>query len=445
MEIQPETKSTEKQKPLAWALLALTVLIIVRLLPLLKAPLAFFGYDYGFYLYAANHASSLQLGTALWGGYNSPLFYLAHLLHVPPALVLNEFYLLATVCLGLCWYIFYRPNWQAGVWAALFTAFSLFQIEAYTMYLWKNIIALPFLLLGFKFLSEKKYWPWILCSFMILLTHRTTAIFYLLTVGIYLLCLQLRAKRYFWILGATAAGIVIVFAFWSKLYPIYINLIYNNNEYVRTGLFLEGQNLFALLWPILLLALPGLYLYWKRKQNSLLIIFTAVCALWIIFKLPFFHRVWIYVDLSLVGFAAYFLGQINYASKWLKIAAIIVIVFLGYRAIDYTLNKEPSIYPEEVAEIQNFNRTGFVLAVSANDAPWLLGYAKNVRLGAPGLFEDPHTYQQWLDFWAGKNQNEFLANYPRPLYFYQRSYRMQGQINSCLSPLSQNFSQYICQ
>ena len=69
-----ETKNSLNN--LAYLLIVLTFLLIIRLLPLLKAPLSFYGYDFGFYYYAAGHASwhLSDLTQALWGGYNSPIF-----------------------------------------------------------------------------------------------------------------------------------------------------------------------------------------------------------------------------------------------------------------------------------------------------------------------------------------------------------------------------------
>ncbi len=86
----PETKI--KNVPLIFLLLALKVLLLIRLIPILKSPLSNYGYDYGFYLYAASHASGLHLNnflTALWGGYNNPLFYLACILRIPAGLIIT--------------------------------------------------------------------------------------------------------------------------------------------------------------------------------------------------------------------------------------------------------------------------------------------------------------------------------------------------------------------
>jgi len=207
---------------------------------------------------------------------------------------------------------------------------------------------------------------------------------------------------------------------------------------------MEGQNFWLVWWPFLLLALPGLYLYIKKRDNPLLLIFTAILVLWIIFKFPFYRRMLLYLDICLIAFSAYFLSWVDYSRKFMKAALVVIIAVLMIRSADYALNQPPLISPQEVNEIKGFRPTdgnGFILAVSANDAPWLLAYAPTgQRLGAPGLLEDPHTYPQWIDFWNNQNQRTFLSYYPRPLYFYQRSWRLHpGGIAGCLKQMSDNF------
>jgi|GEM_PF-3544611 len=429
-------------------LVSLTILVIIRILPALKSPLSTYGYDYGFYFFAAGHTTSIHwtdLFTAIWGGFNNPLFYIAHWLHIPAAGVINELYFIFTLLLGVSFYFWMKnKNTLAGIFASLLVAASQVQSEAYTMYLWKNVAALPILFLAFKFLEEKKYKWLAVCTVLILLTHRTTAIVYLTSVGIYVLIKQIQNKKYAWIIAEALTIIAVFAALWPKIKPIIDQLIHNNNYYVTTGLFLEGRSLVGLWWPILLLALPGAFLYVKHKQHLLLPIFTGLIIAWISFKLPFYRRMLLYLDLCLIAYASYFLSKIDYSSKWMKVALSVILLFFIYRGTTYVLAQRPLITQGEVIEIKNFHGARFILAVSANDAPWILGYAKGSRLGAPGLLEDPHTYQEWMDFWQGKNQTEFVSKYPRPLYLYQRTYRMTGAITQCLKPVTENFYLYDC-
>jgi len=465
--IAPQEKS--KDNSFAYLILALTLLLVARLLPMLKGPVSTFGYDYGFYFDAAKNAHGINwqdLLTAFWGGFNNPLFYLFNLFHIPPELSLTLSYLIFTLLLGLSLYWLFSPRDKtAGLFALILYSVSTVQMESYLMFLYKNAFALPFMILGFKFLMEKKWRLFILSSVLIIFTHRTTAIIYLLTIGLYFIWELIRSKRYrlLSILLTSCFLLLILGYYFLNLKSIISNLISNNNYLVRTGLFLPFDNPFKLVWPYLLLAVPGIVIWVKNKQNPLLIFFTGVCLLWLIFHLPFYRRVWIYFDLSLIIFAAYFLSSLlswpfgpelmvegqgegrvrSNFSKYFSASIIILFLFTGYRFTTFTLAKQPLIRTLEVQEIKTFNRErGMVLAVSANDAPWLLAFADKYRLGAPGLLEDPHTYEEWMAFWRGENQRQFISEYPRPLYFYQRAYRLQsGDVAQCLKPLSENFSE----
>lgn len=443
---KPETKT--KTPTAVYLLLSLTLLLVIRAVPLFKGSIGSFGYDYGFYLYAASHLHPLSLSgwlVALWGGYSNPLFYLAHAFFIPPNIIINQLYLLFTILLALSFYWFFGTNKKAAAWAVILCATSLIQTESYAMFLWKNWAALPFLILAFKFYRDRN-WRWLTVSAIaVALTHRTTLIILLLTLAITFTVELNKEKKYQHLIEflILVLGLGILGAFLPQLRSVAIDLLQNNNSYVRTGLFLERQNLFTLLWPYLLLALPGAYLYIKNKQPLILTVFTVVCGLWYIFHLPFYHRFLIYLDLSLIFYSAYFLGQQNFHTWLKKISLACVILFLTWQAYNFASTKLPLISRSEIQEIKNFNQPGaFILAVSADDAPWLLGFAQNARLGAPGLLEDPHTFEEWNMFWQNQNQINFISKYPRPLYFYQRSYRMQNGIDECFLRISENFYQY---
>jgi hypothetical protein len=187
MQNKPDQKPNHT--PITLLILAFSGLILSRLLPLFKAPLSAFGYDYGFYLDALKNSQTINwqnLLTAFWGGFNNPIFYVFNLLHFPPQLALTLSYLCFSLLTGLALYWFFYPhNKTAGLFALLLFTLSLVQMESYAMFLYKHALALPFFIFGFKFAREKR-WGWFTASTcLILLTHRTTAIIYVLTLGLY--------------------------------------------------------------------------------------------------------------------------------------------------------------------------------------------------------------------------------------------------------------------
>lgn len=442
----------ENRQNLAWPLFGLVFLLISRLLPLIKAPLSAFGYDYGFYYYAASNPTQgwRSVLTGFSGGFDNSIFHIFKFFHIPPEISLSLSYLIFSVFLGLSLYWFFIPkNRTVGIIAVFLYSISMVQMESYLMFLYKNAFALPFLILGYKYLMAKRWQPFVFCTAAILFIHRTTAIIYLLAIGFYSIWMMIKNKKWKLLtsLGAIFGLLFAACYFLLPLKSIIFNLIKNNNYLVRTGLFLPYNNPLALIWPMLILAMLGVFIYIKQKENILPFLFSIICILWIMFNLPFYRRIWIYFDLSLIIFASYFLSAAISKNKLPKSAVIVIIivmiVFSSYRFINFTIAHKPLIIQSEIQELKNFNpASGMVLAVSANDAPWILAYVHSQRLGAPGLLEDPHTYQEWQDFWQGLHQREFIAKYPRPLYFYQRDWQLPPMgIALCLKPISKNFSE----
>ncbi len=313
-----------RQNHHVFLLLALTLLLAIRVLPALKAPLSTYGYDFGFYYYAASHAAwhwrdFLQ---SVWGGYNSIIFLLGAIIHLPPAVTLSGSYFLSAIFLGVTIYLLMsggagfgstekKLSSITGVLAVILLGCSLFQAELYSMFLWKNVVALPFLVLSFKYLMDKNYKAFATCAAAVLLLHRTTAIILILTFSLYLIYELIKNKAYKILLALFSGALILIVTAFSffNFKSIILNLIYNNNYYVRTGLFLENQNLLLLWWPSLILAIAGLALYLKRKQHPLLPIFAGLCLAWVVFKFPFYRRMLVYLDLTVICFAAYFLDK----------------------------------------------------------------------------------------------------------------------------------------
>lgn len=432
-----------KHKNVLILLLCLTVLFIIRILPTLHQPLGTLSYDYGFYLYAANHP--YITGVDLVNGtFDNPLFLLFNHIELSPETALNLSYLTASLLVGLGLFLLFK-NKAHSFWAIILLALSIPQSEAHTLYLWKYTLASFILLLSFKFIIEQKYPLLLLSSSLIFLTHRSTSIIYFTCLLIFSLFELLKQKKYilaaYLSIGVMLLG-AIAFAF---IKPSILQFLNHPNPALRDGIFLNNYNFASLTWVYIIFTILGLYFYIKNKQHPLLIIFFLVSLSWVIFKLPFYNRVLLYVDLGLIIFASYYLSKINFKQLSNVVLIGIVMFVLASNVVKYNLNKTPIITESEIDEIKYFSApNGFVLALSGQDAPWLLGYLQNKRLAAPGLFEDVSTYEQWLDFWSGQSSRSFLNKYPKPLFLYQRSFKIQGEIENCLNSHSENFSQYIC-
>lgn len=432
-------------------LAGLTTIIVMRSLPLLAGPLNTYGYDYGFYLYALNHPPTLNIFNLIgsgWGGYNNPLLFLLHYLPAPAPAILNLSFFLITVGVGASVFYFYkRRSTQAAVVAVALFAFSIAQNQTYLMFLWKNQLALIGLILAFAFLIQKRYLWFSVASLLVLLTHRTTSIVLILTCGLYLLFEQVRAKKWKYLTLEFGGVILLLAVTWSKIWSSVNAFMQVPNRALIDGVFLTSINYWLSALPYLLLAIPGLYFYIKKERHALLPIFVIVTTVWTLLRLPFYNRMVIYVDFGLILLAAYAVANIFRGKIWKMGIFVTLLLITGFMGVRFLLQSYPLISLKDVAEIQEFSPIqpgSFVLALNGNDAPWLLGYLKNSRLGAPGLFEDGSSYEQWLRFWAGESQETFLQKYPQPLYVYERSFQLHGPVESCLISVSRFFYKFNC-
>ena len=423
-----------------------------RLLPIFRGPWFAWSYDFGFYLYQVRHLSAAPLLTylaGLSGNYSSPLFLLYKLVPIGPENFLLILSLACEAALVFSFVRYFKNQPKLGLVAALLAIFSVVQTETSLLVLIKTLIALPIMVLGLAFIKENRWRKVGVIFILLLVLHRTTAIFFTLTFIMYGLFVQIKLRQWRWLLAEIALVIIGGWFLWNA-FPVadFITKIFSEyNPYVRGGIFLANHNWLVWLWPIWLLGLGGIIFYIKHRQHPLPVILALTTAAWIILKLPFYNRALIYLDLALIIFAAYFLNQLNLKKHWHKAVLVISLLVLAGYSFYFLKQERPLISQTEVNEIKNFSTPlpgQFVLTTSANDATWLLGFLKDSRLGAPGLYEDRSTYQEWNNFWNGVNQTQFLWRYPRPLYIYQRDYYVPGPINDCFLPLSPHFFQYVC-
>lgn len=429
----------------------LLVLLGTRLLPLLKAPLGTFGYDFGFYLYTIKHIHYLtlyDLSSGITGGYNNPLFYILRLLPFSLESSLVASYILLVLGSGVALYTFVKKYSQtASLWAILLLAFSIPQNEMYLMFLSKTVLGLMLLLLAYQYLIEKRYALLTVISIALIITHRTTTILYGITLILYALFISLQKRKYkLFILESIAliTASAIIFPYVHR--PIHDFLFYPNTS-VHEGIFLNIADFLKASWIYILLAIPGIYMYHKDKEHPILPIFLSLSAGWVLLQLPFYKRILIYVDIALIIYAAYFLSKNKLPVLYKKIGSIVIIGLLAFQVGAYYVYTQPLITTTKIQEIKAItaaNSGAFIVATDASDAPWLLGYSNGVRLAAPGLFEDRHTYAEWEKFWDKKPNQAFFNRYPRPLLIYTNTGSVINTISDCTERISGHFYKYVC-
>lgn len=436
----------------ALLLLALIPLCVVRILPSLHQQLETLGYDFGFYRYAALHPTltSGSLLTGIRGGYSHILFYFFHALHIPPDSGLVASLYIATIALGVALFYLLRPHSRvAALCCCLLLACSGIQGQAYSMFLWKTVLALPLVIIGLWAVERKKYVALAGVILALLLTHRTSLFILLLTISAYGALYMVQQKRWR-LLGLSALALSLgAGLFHSTANQLWHTLFNPSNSSVTEGIFPIGTYIAVTLVPIIALAAYGYKLLLKQGQLQILLVFTSLCAAWILLRLPFFHRIYIYLDLGLL-----LLSSVGLVACWTKLknntikGAFIILGVTLFSINIYTVTQTgPLILKSELQEMSSFSPpepAPFVLAVSADDGPWLLGYLHGARLAAPGLFEDTHTEDAWQQFWAGQDPQTFLNSFPKPLYVYDRSYKLLDSTTHCLTKISNNFSKFAC-
>ena len=431
-------------------LIAAATFVFSRLIFFAKGNLINFGYDGGFYLYAISHLKNFNLFSA-WGAYQNPVFFLNKIFNFSPAGFLNFWYLLANAGTAAALYLYLRRfGRSAGALGALLFAGSVAAVEAYSFYLWKNNIALPFLILALYFIDKKKWLPAALSSMVILLSHRTTAIIYGLFLAVYIVLSIPKTKKN-WLILSASAFLAAAAVFFTPLYSFFINFARNffsqPNPGLTQGIFLTGQSYWSLSAAAIILVVPGILLSGKKAKDVSMVYLFALTFLWVVLKMPFYQRIFIFVDIAAVCFAAIALAKLMSLGKQPKITASIVLLLFMAQGLFYAATKDPQISTKEIQEISQVSsaqRKAFVLALSSRDAPWILAYSVNSGGAAPGLFDDRLTYEEWVDFYNGHNQKLYLTRFPKPLLIYSRSINLAGEYRQCLNSLSENFSEYLC-
>lgn len=432
-----------------WLSGVLLIVLLFRTIPAWRAPLGHFGYDYGFYLYAFEHASLASVKHSLAqfsSGYDNLLFWLASVLGLSSETVLIIIFLALQLIVGLVLYwLLAKQSRLAAVFAVLLFAVSLPQNEASLMFLFKYSVGLILLLAGFKFLLDKKYLWFAGTTLLLLFSHRSTFIIYTLTVTLYFIYYlwqqrQRNALIFYLLLLGGIAGLI----YQTDIFALQ-SLLSFSNPAVTMGIFLDQYNFVTVTLPYLILAVTGFATALYRKHNPLFLIFFIVSFLWLLLGLPFYNRVFLYWDLSLILLSSYLVTAIKLPQRYLYSLMILVIIITAVITLIHLSHQQPLISREEIKEIQNFTINhpgGFILALDSVDAPWLLAYQRGVRLAAPGLFEDRHNHSQWLSFWQ-KPHPAFLAAYPPPLFIYHKSFPLPPDFQ-CAQPLTKNFSHFIC-
>ncbi len=429
-------------------LLALLTIVTARLIQITIQPPSLTGYDYGFYRFSTMHpnpASLKHFMTGVFGGFDHIILALIGQLGYVDLFLVGSI-TLWSILTGWLMYLVCKPyGKKSAIYALVLLTFSLAQSQVITSFLWKTAIGLPLLLIFIFSIQKKNYFLTVASVLGLIISHTTSLLITTLVTLHY--CLKLVFKKnvitLFIVVILTVLGIVLVY-----LNQDLVNsLLHFPNPAAYQGIFLDPWYYLQRQWPIIISAIFGLIIFYRKNYSSSFSTLLIISFLWICCFMPFNQRVVLYFDLAAIFFASFALTQIP-KKYYLNILIPGIIILYSVGAWWLQINSNPPLITEaEIIEIENFKPQtsgGFLLAIDANDAPWLLGYANNLRLGAPGLFEDKHNQEAWEKFWDNQNPIEFLNTFPQPLFIYSRSSIIPETAYPCLSQLSQNIWEYDC-
>jgi hypothetical protein len=442
-------KPLEEKKLPAVSIIVLVIILFaffIRLLPLTRSSIPL-GYDPGFYKYTMGlYANALpqipEAALAVWikEMYPQGLFVLSDAMHVVAGTNATQIisYLFPFLGALLVFPVFVVTRnlfgQRAGIIASILYAVSYTQYTTFTMFYFKNVLGLMFLLMAIYALENKKYG---LMAFMFAalgIFHRPEFLLFALVLVPYFI-LHRKREIVFAVLGA----MVLIIPFWLPRWEINLQVLTSMlgtaATNIQTGAGLDGGTFFgldtytAMSLAYLPFALMGaIYLAIRKNWNSVLLYFV-INSIIVIFQIFFFKRLIISLDIVVVILAA---SGIDYTllhrnGAWRVVCTGALILLLASTAIP-TVSLANDVKPlvtgpqlEAVAWIrENAEDDAYVLATSY-DAPWVLGWSDR-RVIAPGLFEwNVYNKDEWLGFFSTKSPEaakEFLNAYDGPIYIY---------------------------
>ncbi len=411
------------------------IALIIKLIPLVRFGPFAFGHDSGFYRrYLIEPIVSFP---------NTPVPGLDHTIFVPrivldivrflirqPDIALYGTYLFFSIVGIFCvWYFAsHYLSKKATLYAVSLYILSGIQFIAYGNFFFKETVALPLFLLTLLCLEKERYgWATIL-GILVVLTHQTTSIMLICIGGIGFICKVIvdRTIPIKYIFSGTA-----ILASYLFLHPHIAQKIASP----PVGIFLAQTE--YLLWsiPLMLLALLGIRrFYTLAKHNPILIAALIVPFAFAALHLPFYNRIYAFMDLFLIIPAS--LGIeiiadfISVYAKTLLIPALCgVLIAISVPLIYLEITKTPLLDPaiQEALTSLSSLPEGSAVITSPTLLPWVRGWSL-ASVYAPGNLKEPHLMSDWEQYWAHQNpqfEKGFLATFPRPLYVFVRPTEIQ--------------------
>lgn len=415
--------------------ISLVILLFSRIIPYVNNSVPL-GTDAGTYKYIMesyiNSLPNLPNGNIdLWirEQPDPGLFIISDILHLIGFnidTILKWIFIFFDILVGIGIYItankFFEKN--VGVIALFIYSISTVQLKVFSYLYYKNVAAIFILLIAIYLFKSGKYIPFILTASFLGSLHRPT---FLIFVLIYISYILIYRKDF--IKNVLTGTIIILLAltfyisYMKEAIIEYIGPIVTGG--IGSGTFISLPEYYLSSLYYLPFGLLGLFTLIKRKDFNIFFLWFMITGIIVYFKLMFYNRFIIHLDIAVIILAAFGLYEIiKYNKKIGSILFATLFVLSIFNAVQYAQTLKPLISDEEldiIKSLSNTEKDSYVMAVSGGYGPWILGYSER-RTIAPGLFDyDKWTYGEWITFWYTGDKDkvvEMLETYQKPLYIY---------------------------
>lgn len=459
-------------KEIFWRFDWLSLIIIsffTRIIPFFLHGSHPLGYDMGFYRHYSAQSFSSFPNTPTTGLASTDFFprLLLDSLRIfisNPDIIIHLGLIIAFLfaTLGFRFFLSQYAGREVAFLGGLLFIFSPVQYVGYWFFLLKNYVALAGLFFSFAFLKDiedkKDLYSklfFIASFFFVLLSQTTTSILGVMVFCIYFSFQITRGraitKTFFLLFSSLSLGLL--FFFRPTLFTKIIT-------FQPTAIFLEWPEYLSLAYPSIFLFFSGFFYFHKKVffQYFLPTIFLFVVLLLSLLELPFYQRLFLFLDISILFFDAvilmFFIRNYSFFSKRLQIGTIFVAaIFMGFflgKFLSTIAFYHPLITPNETVEMQKNNsltEKEATILTTSDYMPFVYGFSSR-NVFAPGLREYKYNLEDWEKFWfemTKKEKIQFLSVFPRPLYFFTDPKSDENFLEAeCVVKKSQYLSEFGC-
>ncbi len=402
--------------------------LLIRLIPLWRFGPFGFGYDSGFYRrYVIEPFVSFP---------NTPVPGLDHtvfiprmildvvrsVLHQPDLALYGTYVAFSLIGVWSVWYFAGQYVSENGsLYASALYVFSGIQFFAYHTFFFKEAIALPLFLFAVLFLEREWYGLATIAGVLVVLSQQTTSIILLCVaaLGFIFQSILRRTISIRFIFSGTA-----IFATYLFLHPHVAQKIASP----PVGVFVTQTEYILWSLPLLVLALFGFRrLLVLAKQKPIVAAAVLVPLVFAVFHLPFYNRIYVFLDMFLVIPAAFgvevlesYLSSHARKLRTLLIACMFLVVSIPLIYLVYA--QRPLIDASTQAALPALSALPASSAVITSPGllPWVQGWSPAL-VYAPGNLKEPHPLNDWSRYWTHQDpqfERGFLSSFPRPLYVF---------------------------